>query len=111
MIANEFGVSSAPATPERSSRDQRFVGRSHGTGQRQNAKGTDTEREHAPPAVDVAERPADQNQRAERQQIRVRDPLLRLQAAAEIVLNRRECDVDDRPSIMAMLEPRIAATR
>ena len=47
-------------------------------------------------AEDVAERPADEDQRAERQQVRVDDPLLQREAASEIALDRRQRDVDDR---------------
>src|SRR5918992_517243 len=49
-----------------------------------------------PPPEDVAERSADQDQRAEREQVRLDDPLLLGQAAVEVLADRRECDVDDR---------------
>src|SRR5207247_3843591 len=54
-------------------------------------------REHAPLAVDVAQRAADQDQRAQRQEIGVRHPLLSRQAAAEVALDRRQRHVHDRP--------------
>ena len=61
---------------------------------RDHAEAGDAEREHAPLAEDVAERPADQDQGAERQQVRVRDPLLPGQPAPEIGADRRQRHVD-----------------
>ena len=53
-------------------------------------------REDPPLAVEVAERAADEDQRAEREQVGVGDPLLAGQAAAEVALDRRQRDVDHR---------------
>ena len=86
MIASELGVSSAPAAPcsARAAISVPIVGAT-AQSERQHAERGDAEREDAPLAVDVAERAADQDQRAEREQVGVRDPLLRRQAAAEVV--------------------------
>ena len=46
-------------------------------------------------AEEVAERAADEDQRAEREQVRVDDPLLEREPAAEVVLDRGQRDVDD----------------
>ena len=98
MIASELGVSSAPAAPcsARAAISVSTVGATR-TREREHAERADADHEHAPLAVDVPERPADQDQRAERQHVGVRDPLLRLQPAAEVVLDRGQRDVDDRP--------------
>ena len=82
---------------QRARRDQRPVRRRDRAREREHAERGDPEHEHAPLAVDVAERAADQDQRAEREHVGVRDPLLRLEPAAEVVLDRGERDVDDRP--------------
>ena len=52
------------------------------------------EREDPPLAVEVAERAADEDERAEREQIGVGDPLLPGEAAAEVALDGRQRDVD-----------------
>ena len=56
----------------------------------------DPDQEQAPRAEEVAERAADEQQRAERQQVGVDDPLLQREATAEVALDRRQRDVDDR---------------
>jgi hypothetical protein len=60
------------------------------------AERRDTEREHPHLAEDVAERASDEDQRAQRQQVGIDDPLLCRQPAAEVPLNGRQGDVDDR---------------
>ena len=98
MIASELGVSSAPAAPcsARAAISVPFVRRDRAE-QRQHAERADPEHEHAPLPVDVPERAGDEDQRPEREHVGVRDPLLRLQPAAEVVLDRGQRDVDDRP--------------
>ena len=98
MIASELGVSSAPAAPcsARAAISASIVGATAHTSE-STPNAADADREHPPLAVDVAERAADQDQRAEREQVRVRHPLLRRQPAAEVALDRRQRDVDDRP--------------
>ena len=53
-------------------------------------------RNSASRAEQVAERAADQEERAERQQVGVDQPLLEGQAAAEVALDRGQRDVHDR---------------
>ena len=48
-------------------------------------------------AEDVAERAADEDEGPEREQVGVDDPLLRGEPAAEVVLDRLQRDIDDRP--------------
>ena len=69
MIASELGVSSAPATPcsARAAISVSIVGASAQSDER-TPKPRDAEREDAPLAVDVPQRAADQDQRAEREQ-------------------------------------------
>ena len=80
---------------QRARRDQQADARRERAQHRGRAEAADAEREHAPLAVEVAERAADQDQRAERQQVAVDDPLLPGEAAAEPALDRRQRDVDD----------------
>jgi hypothetical protein len=47
-------------------------------------------------AEQVAERAADEDQRAESEEVGVDDPLLQREAAAEVALDRGQRDVDDR---------------
>ena len=56
----------------------------------------EADREHTPLAVDVPDRATDEDERPECQQIGIRHPLLRRQASAEILLDRRQRNVDDR---------------
>src|SRR5262249_54014115 len=63
--------------------------------------GGDGERDHAdredpPLPEEVAERPSDQDQRAQREEGGVGDPLLQREPAAEVVLDRGQGHVDDR---------------
>ena len=97
ITASELGTSSAPATPcsARAATSKPMLGASAHSSEA-TPKPPTPEREHAPLAVEVAERAADQDQRAERQQVAVDDPLLRRQAAAERALDRRQRDVHDR---------------
>ena len=97
MTASALGVSSAPNTPcsARPAISTSMVGATaHST--ETSAEAADADREHAPLAVEVAERAADQDQRAERQQVGVRDPLLAGEPAAEVLADRRQRDVDHR---------------
>src|SRR5207253_3079256 len=55
----------------------------------------DPEREDPNLAEDVPERPADEDERAEGEQVGVHDPLLRGEPAAEVVLDRGQRDVDN----------------
>ena len=79
----------------RASGDERADRRRERTGERGDAEAKDAEREDPPLAVQVAERAADQDQRAEREQIAVDDPLLCGEPAAERALDRRQRDVHD----------------
>ena len=97
MSASALGVSSAPNAPcsaRPATRNSMLGATAHST--ETSPKPRDAEREHAPLAEDVAERAADQDQRAERQQVGVRDPLLAGEAAAEVVADRGQRDVDRR---------------
>ena len=90
------GEQRAERALQRAAGDQQLDARRDGAQHRDDAEAGDAEREDAPLAEDVAERAADQDQRAERQQVGVRDPLLPGQPAAEIVANRGQRDVDRR---------------
>ena len=81
---------------QRAARDQDLDRRRDGADHRDDAEAADADREHAPLAVEVPERAGNEDQRAERQQVGVRHPLLAGQPAAEVVPDRRERDVDDR---------------
>ena len=86
MIASDAGVSSAPETPcSARASDQQLDGRRERAQQRRDAEARDAEREDAPLAVDVGERAGDEDQRGEREQVGVGDPLLAGQPAAEVV--------------------------
>ena len=76
-------------------------------------KPADADREHAPLAVQVAERAADQDQRAEREQVGVGDPLLTGEPAAEVGADGRQRDVHggrveprDEPPMIAAIKAR-----
>ena len=97
ITASALGVSSAPKTPcsARPATSTSIVGASAHS-DADHAEAGDAEREDPPLAVEVAERAADEDQRAEREQVGVRDPLLAGEAAAEVALDRRQRDVDHR---------------
>ncbi len=97
ITASELGTSSAPATPciARAATSTPIDGASAQASDA-DAEARNTEREYPPLAEQVPERPPDQDQRAERQQVAVDDPLLRRQAAAERALDRRQRDVHHR---------------
>ena len=97
ITASALGVSSAPNTPcsARPATSTSIVGASAQT-TRHDAEAADADREHPPLAVEVAERAGDEDQRAERQQVGVGDPLLAGEPAAEVVADRRQRDVDHR---------------
>jgi hypothetical protein len=84
--------------PERAldgtARDQHPNIRGGGAHQRGQPEPGDADREHAPLPEDVAERPADQDQRAQGEQVGVGHPLLARQAAAEVRADRGQRDVD-----------------
>ena len=97
MSASALGVSSAPNAPcsARPAISNSMLGATaHST--ETSAEARHADREHAPLAEEVAERPADEDQRPERQQVGVRDPLLTGEPAAEIVPDRGQRDVDGR---------------
>ena len=79
---------------QRARDDQQLDGRRQRAEQRRDAEARHAEREHAPLAVDVGERAGHEDQRAEREQVGVGDPLLAREAAAELVRDRRQRDVD-----------------
>ena len=85
ITASALGVSSAPNTPcsARPATSTSIVGASaHSSETSPNP--LDADREHAPLAVEVGQRAGDQDQRPEREQVSVRDPLLAREAAAEV---------------------------
>ena len=97
MSASDAGVKSAPAMPCRPRKTisvSTFGATAQSTDARPNQRDAEPEDPHL--AEDVPERPADEDQRAEREQIGVHDPLLGGEPAAQIVLNRRQSDVHDR---------------
>ena len=97
ITASALGASSAPKTPcaTRPPTITSMLGASaHTSDVAPNP--TQPDREDPPLAEDVAQRPADEDQRRERQQVAVGDPLLAREPAAEILLDRRQRDVDDR---------------
>ena len=76
--------------------DQDLDRRRERAGHGEDAEARESQREDPPLTVDVAERAADQDQRAQGEQIGVRDPLLRGETTAEVALDRGQRDVDDR---------------
>ena len=89
-MASEAGVSSAPATPCAAratiSEPSFHATRAEDRGDRER-----DDADHEDPLLpeQVAERAADEDQRAEREQVGVRDPLLEREAAAEVSLPSR----------------------
>jgi hypothetical protein len=69
--------------------DQRLDARGDGAARRCDAETGRAQDEQTPLAEDISERAADQDQRAQRQQIRVDDPLLALEATAQVAADRR----------------------
>src|SRR5581483_7420977 len=67
-----------------------------GAEHRGDAEAGDPDQEQAARPEEVTERAADEEQRPERQQVRVDDPLLEGEAAAQVPLDRRQSDVHDR---------------
>ena len=97
IVASAAGVRSAPATPCRRARDdQRRPVRRGRAEDRGDAERDDADQEDPPLPEEVAERAADEDQRAEREQVGVDDPLLEREPAAEVVLDRGQRDVHDR---------------
>ena len=97
ITASALGVSSAPKTPcsARPATSTSIDGRQRAE-DADDAEARDAEREDPPLAVEVAERAADEDQRAEREQVGVGDPLLAGEAAAEVALDGGQRDVDRR---------------
>jgi hypothetical protein len=93
ITASDAGVSSAPNTPlsPRAAISASTVG-----ARAQAADAGCAQDEQTPLAEDVSERAADQDKRAQHQQIRVDDPLLALQTATQVAADRRQSDADDR---------------
>jgi hypothetical protein len=81
---------------KRAGRDEDLDRRRQRARDRGDAERPDAEREHAPLPEDVAQRAADQQQRAERDEVGVGGPLLARQPAAEVLLDRGEGHVDHR---------------
>jgi hypothetical protein len=86
----------ARGTLKRASGNEQLDRRRERAEQRRGAEADDPDRKDPPLAVEVTERPADQDQRAEREQVRVHDPLLARETAAEIRFDRRQRDVHHR---------------
>ena len=97
ITARALGASSAPKTPcrTRAATSTSMLGASAHSSEATPKPPTPIENTRRSPKH-VAERPADEDERAERQQVAVGDPLLAGQPAAEIALDRRQRDVDDR---------------
>ena len=97
ITASALGVSSAPKTPC-SARPATSTSIDGASAQMTltTPKPATPMREDPPLAVEVAERAADEDERAEREQVGVGDPLLARQAAAEVALDGRQRDVDHR---------------
>ena len=75
-------------------RDQHLDRRGQRADHAHDAEAGHADGEDPPLAVEVAERAADEDQRAEREQVGVGDPLLAREAAAEVALDGRQRDVD-----------------
>ena len=98
ITASDAGVRSAPAMPwmpRKTMSVVAFGAAAQSTDATPNAR--DAQREHPHLSEDVAERAADEDERAEREQIGVDDPQLGRDPAAEVALDRGQGDVDDRP--------------
>jgi hypothetical protein len=81
---------------QRARRHQQLRGRRERAQHRGDAEPRQPDGEDQPPAEQVAERAADQQQRAERQEVGLDDPLLRGEASFEVVADRRQRHVDYR---------------
>ena len=97
MIASDDGVNSAAAAPwnARATINVSIVGADR-AGDREDAEAGETDREDAPLSVDVAQRAADEDEGAEREKIGIGDPLLGRQTTAQVTLDSRQSDIDDR---------------
>ena len=96
ITASPAGVRIAPAIPCRPrARISDGAVRRQRAEHRGDAERRDADHEDAPRAEEIAERAADEEQRAERQQVGVDDPLLEREPAAEVALDRGQRDVDD----------------
>ena len=99
IVASAAGVSSAPAIPW-SPRPRISVVPFRASAQSSEVtpNAPSAQQEDALAAEEIAERAADEDQRAEREQVGVDDPLLEHEPAAEIALDRGERDVHDASS-------------
>ena len=77
--------------------DQELLGVCESAEERGNREERNTRQEQPPVAEEIAQPPAEQQEAAEREQIGVHHPRQRRLAEAEVVANRREGDVHDRP--------------
>ena len=97
ITARPAGVRIAPVAPCRPAREDqgRAVGR-RGAEDRGEPERRDSDQEEPPGAEEVAERAADEQQRAEGEEVGVDHPLLERETAAEVVLDGRQRHVHDR---------------
>src|SRR5260370_7096200 len=70
--------------------NERSSCRRQATGERGDTKGSQPEEEEAAAAEEVSEGAAKEQQRGEREKVRVDDPLLPVQAHVEIAIDRRQ---------------------
>jgi hypothetical protein len=91
ITASELGVSSAPGYALQCTKcDQHADRRRQRAKQRGRAETTHPERKNSALTEDISKRSTEQDQRTERQQVGVGDPLLACEAAAEASLDRRK---------------------
>src|SRR5262249_27001761 len=76
-------------------RDQRALVPCDRTEHRGHREGDHPDHEDPPLPEEISERAADEDQRAEREEVSVRDPLLQREPAAEVALHRRQRNGDD----------------
>jgi hypothetical protein len=85
----------AERTLQRPRRDQDRDRRCDGAQQRGRTEAGDADREDPAPAIEVAERPADEHERGEQEQVGLDDPLLIGERRIEFLAQRGQGDVDD----------------
>jgi hypothetical protein len=93
---DDNGDDRAPETLDCASRDEERLRRGKTARERGHGEDRDPDEEEAPVAVEVAETAAQEQEAAERQEVRVHDPGQGGLREAEIVANRRQGDVHDR---------------
>ena len=76
--------------------DQHPAAGGHRAQHRRHREDDEAHPQHRQPAELIGDRPGDEDQRAEGQQVAVHHPLLQRQAAAELPADRRQCQVDHR---------------